>query len=139
MEKIIEKSLQNPDNSKNNNFTESDDNVTNNPEKIVRRPNELIQYLYTNCHSSEIQSVVHEDMQLYNTSCNLDPITIFSLRPPKLMTIVDMVGKYYRWLKVSSKPLKDNLVLEFLDEDIKTCAWIDAMKCQILFQKKALH
>ena len=55
------------------------------------------------------------------------------------MTIFDMVGKYYRWFNVSSKPLKDNLVLEFLDEDLKKYAWIDAMKCQILLQKKALH
>ena len=50
-----------------------------------------------------------------------------------------MVGKYYRWFNVSSKPLKDNLVLEFLDEDLKKSAWVDAMKCQILLQKKALH
>ena len=35
------------------------------------------------------------------------------------MTIVDMIGKYYRWLNVSSKPLKDNLVLAFIHEDIK--------------------
>ena len=62
---------------------------------------------------------MHEDMQLYKTSCKLDPITRFSLRPPELMTIFDMVGKYYRWFNVSSKPLKDNLVLEFLDEDIQ--------------------
>ena len=94
METIIEKSLQNPDNPTNNNFTQSDDNVTNNPGEIGIIPNKLIQYLYTNCHSSEGQPAVHEDIQLYNTSCNLDPITIFSLRPPILMTIVDMVGKY---------------------------------------------
>ena len=55
------------------------------------------------------------------------------------MTIVDMIGKYYRWFNVSSKPLKDNLVLEFLNVDLKTSAWIDAMKCQILHQKKTLH
>ena len=55
------------------------------------------------------------------------------------MKIVDMIGNYYRWFNVSSKPLKDNLVLEFLDEDFKTYAWIDAMKCQILLRKKALH
>ena len=35
--------------------------------------------------------------------------------------------------------MKDNLVLEFLDEDFKKYAWIDAMKCQILLRKKALH
>ena len=35
--------------------------------------------------------------------------------------------------------LKDNLFLEFLDEDTKKSAWIDAMKCQMLLQNKALH
>ena len=37
------------------------------------------------------------------------------------------------------KPLKENLVLEFLDEDIQKSAWIDSIKCQILLQKKASH
>ena len=58
-------------------------------------------------------------MKLYKTSSKVYLITIFSLRPPEFITIVDMVGKYYRWFNVSSKPLKDNLVLEFLDEDLK--------------------
>ena len=35
--------------------------------------------------------------------------------------------------------MKYNVVLEFLDEDIKKSAWIDATKCQILPRKKALH
>ena len=35
------------------------------------------------------------------------------------MTVVDIVGKYYRWFNVSPKPLKDNIVLEFINEDIK--------------------
>ena len=55
------------------------------------------------------------------------------------MTIVEMVGRYYQWFNVSSKPLKDNLVLEFLNEYLKKSAWIEAMNCQILLQKKALH
>ena len=49
-----------------------------------------------------------------------------------------MVGKYYIWFNGSSKLLKDHLVLEFIDEDIKTSAWIDAIKCHILLQNKAL-
>ena len=133
------KSLQNPDNPTNNNFTQSDDNVTNNSEKIVRSPNELRQYLSTNCHFYESKSVTHKDMQFYKTSFKLYLITRFSLSPPELMTIVDMVGKYYRWLNVSSKTLKHNLVIGFLDEDLKKSAWIDAIKCQILPQNKALH
>ena len=55
------------------------------------------------------------------------------------MTIVDMVGKYYKWFNISSKTLKDNLVLKFIDEYLKKSAWIDAMKCQVLLRKKALH
>ena len=69
----------------------------------------------------------------------MDLITRFSLRPPGLMTIVDMVGKYYGWFNVSSKPLKDNVVLKFIDEYLKKYAWIDTMKCQVLIQKKLLH
>ena len=60
METIPERLLRNPDKPTNNNFTQSDDNVTNNPGEIVRRPNELIQCLSTNCHFSESQYAVHE-------------------------------------------------------------------------------
>ena len=51
------KSLQNTDNPTNNNFTQSNTNVTYNPKKIVRSPNEWRQYLSTNCHFSEPQMV----------------------------------------------------------------------------------
>eukprot|EP00957_Ditylum_brightwellii_P173229 13187184-Ditylum_brightwellii.AAC.1 len=54
------------------------------------------------------------------------------------MSIVDMVGKYYRWFNVLSNPLKDTAVQELLDNDINQLTWIDAMKCQILLRKKAL-
>ena len=68
LETRTEKSLQNPDNTTNNNFTQYDANVTNSSKKIVRSPNELRQYLYTNRHFSESQSVTYEDMQLYKIS-----------------------------------------------------------------------
>ena len=35
--------------------------------------------------------------------------------------------------------MKDNVVIEFLDEDIKKSTCIDAMKFHILLQNKALH
>ena len=78
-------------------------------------------------------------MQLYKTSRKLYLITRFILRRPELMTIVDMVGKYYRWFNVSSKTLKDDLILEFIDEYLKKSAWIYTMKRQILTWKKALY
>ena len=139
MESRTGKSLQNLDNITNNNFTQSDVNVTNNPENVVRYPNELRQSLSTNRHFTESQSAMQKDVQLYKTSWKLDLVTRFSIRPPGLMKVVDMVGKYYRWFNLSSKPLKYNVVLEFFDEDLKKSAWIDAMKCQILLWNKALH
>ena len=57
-------SIQNSDNPTNNNFTQSDAKVTNNPEKIVKGPNELRQSLSTNCHFYESQSEIHNLMQL---------------------------------------------------------------------------
>ena len=45
-------------------FTQFDANVTNHSEKIVKRPNKLRKLLSTNCHFSESQSVMQEDMQL---------------------------------------------------------------------------
>ena len=82
LETRTEKSLQNPDNTTNNNFTQYDANVTNSSKKIVRSPNELRLSLSTNRHFSENQYATHEDMQLYKTSCKLDPITRFIVRPP---------------------------------------------------------
>ena len=58
--------------------------------------------------------------------------------PPELIKIVDMVGKYYQWFNVSSKPLKNDLVLELIEEDIKKPFCIDAIKCQILIRNKTL-
>ena len=107
--------------------------------KKVRSPNEWKQSLSTNRHISESQSATHKEIQLYNTYCKIDPITIFSIRPPGLMKNVDMVGKYYRWSNVSSKPLKDHLVIGFFNGDLKKHSWIDAIKCQILLRNKALH
>ena len=76
------KSLQNPENPTNNNFTQSDVNVTNNCENVVICPNELRQSLSTNRHFARSQSTTYEDMQLYNTSCKMYLITIFSLSTP---------------------------------------------------------
>ena len=128
------RSLKNTDNPTSNNFTKFDANVTNNREKIVKILIELRQSFSTNCQFSESQSETHKDTQVYKTSCKLDLITRFSLKPLELMKIVDMVGNYYRWFNVSSKPLKYNLVIEFLDEDVKKSTCIDAMKCKVLHE-----
>ena len=37
-----------------------------------------------------------------------------------------------------SKPLKDSVVLDLLDNDHKKSPWIDAMKCRVLLRRRAL-
>ena len=76
------------------------------------------------CQFTINQFATYKDIQLNRTSWNLDKITHFSLRPPELLPI-DMVGKYYRWFHISSKPLKDDVVSKFLHADIKKSALID--------------
>ena len=51
---------------------------------------------------TESQVVTHKDTKLYKPSLKNDFITRLSLRPPELMSCVDMVGKYYRWFHVTS-------------------------------------
>ena len=58
------KSLQNSENLTNNNLTQYDANVTNNSEKMVPFPNELIQSISAYRHFSESQYAIHKDMQL---------------------------------------------------------------------------
>ena len=140
------KSLRNPDRFKNNNSLPAsiDDNTNHDDDEndidTVKSPNDLREQILScaNRLFTEGQIMTHKDMQLYRTSCKIDLITRFSLRPPELLTIVDMVGKYYRWFHVSSTPLKDSIVLDYLDDDIENSPWIDAMKCQIFLRPKAL-
>ena len=71
----------NPDNKTNNNFTQYDANVTNNPKNLVRYSNKLRQSLSENLHLSESQFTTHEDIKLYNTYYKLNMINEFILSP----------------------------------------------------------
>ena len=77
-------------------------------------------------------------MQLYRNSSKVDIITLFSLRPPELTRVVDMVGHYFCWFFVASIPLKEDAVAELLDTDLQQLAWVDRMKYQVLLRVKAL-
>ena len=57
-------------------------------------------------------------MQLYKDSIKVNKITQFSLRPPELLNCVDMVGKYYRWFDISSKPMDNSAISMLLSDDI---------------------
>ena len=112
------KSLRNPDNPTRFFSTQSYANATNNPDNELRRPNELRQLLSTNGHFTEIKYSINKDLQLYKTFCKLDLILRYILSPPELMTIFYMFGKYYRWFNASPKPLKENVVIKFINKDI---------------------
>ena len=56
-------------------------------------------------------------------------ITQFSLRPSELITLVDMVGSYFRWFIVASNPLKEVTLEDLLYKDLQQSAWIHATGC----------
>jgi hypothetical protein len=87
---------------------------------------------------TENQIGTHKDIQLLKSHCRVDKITQFSLRPPEIMTLVDMVGRYFRWFEISSEPLKRAAVRSLLNNDINYSAWIDGLYCQVLLRRKAL-
>lgn len=145
------KSLRNPDSSKKRNNDSGENTGQNESTRpnntagdngverdTVTNINRLRQSLPTERHFTKSQVDTHIDMQLYRSSVSLDKITLFSLRPPELISIVDSVGNYYRWFDTASKPLKDQTVKELLNDDVAKSAWIDGMKCQIMLRSKAL-
>ena len=87
---------------------------------------------------NDSQVATFTDMQLNRNSVKVDMITLFSLRPPELVRIVDMVGNYLRWFHVASKRMKDSIVSELIHENIYKSAWIDGFNCQIMLRLKAL-
>ena len=87
---------------------------------------------------TENQIGTHKDIHLLKSHCRVDKITQFSLRPPEIMTLVDMVGKYFRWFEISSEPLKRGAVHSLLEADINYSAWIDGLYRQVLLRRKAL-
>ena len=88
-------------------------------------------------HFTDSQIETINDMALNRTSCKVDKITHFTLRPPKSL-LIDKVGLHHRWFDISSKPLKDSIAIELLDIDFYKTAWIDGKQCQILLRRKAL-
>ena len=75
-------SLWSSDNQTNNNFTKFDDNVTNNPQKIVRSSNEFRQLLSTNCHYLKVNMKRTKICIYTRLLCKIYLIRRFSLRPP---------------------------------------------------------
>ena len=62
-----------------------------------------------------------------NSTLSVDKITKFSVRPPELHYIVDMVSKYYRWFKVGKGSLKYDTMHSLLDDDLRRSSWIDEL------------
>jgi predicted GIY-YIG superfamily endonuclease len=76
---------------------------------------------------------------LKQSGMGYDKITQFSLRPPELKVLIDMVGHYYRWFyidmgnKVSSVDM-----VEALKDNIFDSIWIDGLQRQVKLRQKAI-
>ena len=60
-----------------------------------------------------------------NSNISLDKISIFGIRCPELLQIIDMVGNYFRWFHISEKKCKHSEIEEKLNIDENILFWID--------------
>ena len=73
-----------------------------------------------------------------------DQVTVFSMRPPELV-FVDNVVEYTRWFtRVPGCPLFNltktrEYLTTALDQDVEKCHWLDGFNCRILLRPAAVH
>ena len=60
-----------------------------------------------------------------NSTISLDKISIYGVRCPELLQIIDMVGNYFRWFHISEKICQRSEIEEKLNIDENMSFWID--------------
>lgn len=60
-------------------------------------------------------------------SVSYDKISIFSLRPPELLYIFQNPVDYFRYCSIDQKSMNYNKINDLLDDDIRSCSWIDCL------------
>ena len=66
-------------------------------------------------------------------------ISLFSLRPPELRSLIDQPGLYFRWFYVEKKTLSYETMENILDSIYEDCAWVDALQHQVFVRDKAFE
>jgi len=84
-----------------------------------RRPNQLLLYMCNNIKSR-----------------SYDRITLFRLRPVKLLQLVPNGTSYYRWFTLEKETDLENMV-PLIVHDICQYAWINGIRHQVLLRKPA--
>lgn len=125
--------------------TEINNNEENNEENndssivihkiVVYREETLTQFDWR--HATEYQNVLLGDISLRSSTKKIDTVTQFSLRPPELLRVCDMVGSYFRWFHIENKSMKEDEYTKLLVNDIWSSAWIDLLQCQVKLRRKA--
>ena len=86
---------------------------------------------------NESELIIMNDIK--QSGMGYDKITQFSLRPPELKVLIDMVGHYYRWFfidmgnKISSVDMVDAL-----KDNIYDSIWIDGLQRQVKLRQQAI-
>jgi len=83
------------------------------------------------------QLMVIEDFK--STNSGIDKITEFSLRPPELRDVFNMVGKYFRWFHIEKRCIKQSLANELIHTNLRCSAWINGFNQKVKVRKNAFH
>ena len=77
-----------------------------------------------------------DDLKLSKMS--VDKITQYGLRPPELLRVVNMLGKYYRWFEILPGKIKTSELQYYISTNLYKSSWIDCLQRQIKLKKSAL-
>ena len=81
---------------------------------------------------------IYED--LTKSRISVDKITLFSLRPPELRSIIDKPRHYFRWFYTSlsrKDRVKPNIIDDCIDIDLHKCWWINCLQQKVRIRRNA--
>ena len=87
-------------------------------------------------YHTDSQLLILDDLKL--SKITIDKVTQFSLRPPELMNLFDMLGNYYRWFQISKNKIKVADLPGKLSPTVDELCWIDGLQRQIRLRRKAV-
>ena len=82
------------------------------------------------------QMRIYDDLK--QSQVSVDKISIFSLRPPELLDIIDTTREYFRWIYIKKRKIGGDEMKRKLKNTIYRSSWINCLQEQNCIRSKAI-
>ena len=79
---------------------------------------------------------IYDDLK--QSQVSVDKISIFSLRPPELLDIIDTTREYFRWIYIKKRKIGGDEMKRKLKNTIYRSSWINCLQQQNCIRSKAI-